>query len=108
MRAFSNSLLAILLVAALFWGNCFSCPQVLSSLKSDPAHGCCHKTKQAPKDCRTQVFKQFEKADPVPPSMPALVAALVTAPEPQVSLSFEPAPVPLEHTPPSGVFSLRI
>ena len=29
MRALANSLLAVLVLVALFWGNCFSCPQLL-------------------------------------------------------------------------------
>src|SRR5262249_34513848 len=59
-----NSIMAALVVVALFWGNCFSCPQLLAALQShQPAHGCCHKTKSSP-DCGTQVLKSFVKAEP--------------------------------------------
>src|ERR1022692_1979109 len=71
MRAVSNSLLAFLLLGALLWGKCLSCPQLLLSLASHtPAHGCCkHPGKQpvTPQDeCQSFALKHFVKADPAP------------------------------------------
>jgi hypothetical protein len=64
MRTFSNTAMAALLLAALFWGNCFSCPQALLALKShQPAHGCCHRTRPTTENCQTQVLQHFVKAD---------------------------------------------
>src|SRR4051794_13220589 len=51
MRALGTSVMALLVVAALFWGNCFSCPQVLLTASQ---HGCCHRTKAPKDDCKTQ------------------------------------------------------
>ena len=71
MRAVYNSVLAFLLLGALLWGNCLSCPQLLLSLASHtPAHGCCkHPGKQpvTPRDeCQSFALKHFVKADPAP------------------------------------------
>lgn len=110
MRAVSNSVMAALVVAALFWGNCFSCPQVLLSLTSkQPAHGCCHRTKQAPQDCRTQVLRSFVKADPMGPA-PALPVVAEVAINPMPGVEFRQAPIvaPEEHSPPANTISLRI
>ena len=101
--------MAALVVAALFWGNCFSCPQLLLTLKSNqPAHGCCHRTKQAPQECRTQVFRHFVKADPVAPAPALPVVAIVAEPAPIVALLAEPSPTPVEHAPPGDLSPLRI
>jgi hypothetical protein len=110
MRAVSNSVMAALVVAALFWGNCFSCPQVLLSLTSkQPAHGCCHRTKQAPQDCRTQVLQNFVKADPMGPA-PALPVVAEAAITPLTGFEWhgEWPPEPEEHAPPDRLLSLRI
>jgi hypothetical protein len=84
VRAFSNSLLAALVVAALFWGNCFSCPQALLSLAKATPHGCCKRSAPVSQKCTTNVLKHFVKADPVsvaPPAvMPATQAELMAAP----------------------------
>jgi hypothetical protein len=71
MKTFSNSLLAGLIVAALFWGNCFSCPQLLLSLAQKAPHGCCKRSAPVAKTCTTQVLRQFVKADPVTVAAPA-------------------------------------
>ncbi|MEO8368788.1 MAG: hypothetical protein ABI806_06285 [Candidatus Solibacter sp.] len=70
MRAFSNSLMAALVVMALFWGNCFSCPQVLLAAQK---HGCCPHGKADPKECKTQGLRNFVKADPVVKVVPFVV-----------------------------------
>jgi hypothetical protein len=69
MRAVSNSLLSFLLLAALLWGNCLSCPQVLLSLTSHtPAHDCCKPTGKVPvksqNNCQSFALQHFVKADP--------------------------------------------
>ncbi len=67
MRTASTAFLAALVVAALFWGNCFSCSQALLA----DAHRCCPKGQHGKSECRTQVLKQFEKADPQKVESPA-------------------------------------
>jgi len=63
MRTVSSSVMAALVVVALFWGNCLSCPQLLAALHSQqPAHGCCHKTGPATTECQSQGLKNFVKA----------------------------------------------
>jgi hypothetical protein len=71
MRAVSNFVLAFLLLGALLWGNCLSCPQLLLSLASHaPAHDCCkHPGKQpvtSQNSCQSFALKHFVKADPAP------------------------------------------
>jgi hypothetical protein len=75
VRAFSNSLPAVLVVAALFWGNCFSCPQLLLSLAKQDAHSCCKRRAPVPQRCTTNVLKHFVKADPVSIAAPAVMPA---------------------------------
>ena len=100
MKAFSNSVLAALIVAALFWGNCFSCPQLLLSLAQSAPHGCCKRSAPVTRTCSTNVLKHFVKADPAPVTLPAT--------EPVEALAFAPTPAPpqlavvieLPHSPP--------
>ena len=73
MKTFSNSVLAALIVAALFWGNCFSCPQLLLSLAQKAPHGCCKRSAPVKQTCTTSVLKNFVKADPVPVAAPVAV-----------------------------------
>jgi hypothetical protein len=75
LRAFSNSLLSLLVVAALFWGNCFSCPQLLLSLAKQDAHSCCKRRAPVTQKCTTNVLKHFVKADPVGVAAPAVMPA---------------------------------
>jgi hypothetical protein len=72
VKAFSNSLFAILVVAALFWGNCFSCPQLLLSLAKKDLHSCCKRSAPVKQKCTTNVLKHFVKADPVAVATPAV------------------------------------
>jgi hypothetical protein len=108
MRAVSNSLLGFLLLGALLWGNCLSCPQLLLSLASHvPAHGCCkHPGKQpatSQNDCQSFALRHFVKADPAPK-----VQLQAAAYAPLVSLHTMPltpapgaiAPVAIPHSPP--------
>jgi hypothetical protein len=65
MRTFLTSAMAVLVIVALFWGNCLSCPQVLSAAAHHrSSHGCCPKSQQSKDDCQTQVLRHFVKADP--------------------------------------------
>ena len=88
-RAVSNSLLAALVVAALFWGNCLSCPQLL--LSPHNPHSCCHRSAPVARVCTTQVLKHFVKADLVvvaPPAVGLPVNALSVLPAPREEFSF--------------------
>jgi hypothetical protein len=85
VRTVSNSLLAGLIVAALFWGNCFSCPQLLASLAERAPHSCCHRSAPVSRDaCTTSALRHFVKADGVAMAAPAVAPAAVSA--------FVPAP----------------
>jgi len=100
VRTFSNSVLAVLIVAALFWGNCFSCPQLLLSLAQSAPHGCCKRSAPVTQTCTTNVLKHFVKADPVsvtaPAAAPADILAFVPAPMEYYSAVTTDAP----HSPP--------
>jgi hypothetical protein len=62
MRQVSNILMAMLIVAALFCGNCLSCPQMLMALAvHQPGHSCCHHS-TAKIDCHSQELSHFVKA----------------------------------------------
>ena len=98
MRAFCNSLMAALVVVALFWGNCFSCPQMLLQAMQKQAHSCCHKKTQTPApakvDCQSQGLQTFLKADQGAPQLALLPhRAPVVLPEPAVRLEAAPPAV---------------
>src|SRR5262245_12808796 len=105
MRAAFNSLMAVLVVTALFWGNCFSCPQILLAAQK---HHCCPHGKADPTECKTQGLRNFVKAD-----QPAQLAppAVVAAPLPQMSALPLSDPVNFQaraiYTPPN-ILPLRI
>ncbi|HJT86275.1 MAG TPA: hypothetical protein VJ732_00430 [Bryobacteraceae bacterium] len=81
MRALSSAVMAIVVTIALFWGNCFSCPQLLLALhEHQPAHQCCHKTSTTPAGCQLQVLGHFVKADIGAHAPPVAVLARVPAP----------------------------
>ena len=106
MRAFFNSLMAALVVVALFWGNCFSCPQVLLAAQK---HGCCPHGKSESKECKTQGLRNFVKADPVVKVAPVVAASAAPAPV-LVSVTIAPAaasPHPALFSPPD-LLPLRI
>ena len=77
--------MALLIIAALFWGNCFSCPQLLVAQK----HGCCPHTKSAKTECQTQGLKNFVKAEKSAPAA-ITVAAVADLPAPASELSVGP------------------
>ena len=102
MRAFSSSIMATLVLVALFWGNCFSCPQALLAFN---AHQCCHPQKRTAAKCETQNLQQFVKGDlgTNAPAMP--VSAMVSLPVvPFHAAALTPAAE--EHSPP-GALALR-
>ena len=78
MRGVFNSLMAALVVAALFWGNCFSCPQLLRAAQN---HHCCPHGKSDPTECKTQGLRSFVKAEKISPVAPAVMASDMTLPE---------------------------
>jgi hypothetical protein len=111
MRTFSIPLTVLLVVAALFFGNCFSCPQMLLAGQSHrPAHNCCPHPQPASAGCQTQAVQHFVKAGDsgAQPLMAPVAAGIVEVPASAV-VSSAPVLVPTfaEHAPP-GVFSLRI
>ena len=102
MRRVSSSLMTALIVAALFWGNCLSCPQMLIAVAThQPAHSCCHRTKSAGTGCQSQGLQHFLKAGPETQT-PAVAVVATVAPAiadslPQGALV---APVEVVHAPP--------
>lgn len=93
-------MLAALIVAALFWGNCFSCPQLLLAASSKAPHSCCKRPLPMVRTCANNALRHFVKADPVsvaaPAVAPAAIAMFTPAPPAQPMLA---APVTL-HSPP--------
>src|SRR5256885_7694569 len=85
MRSVFTAITAALIIAALFWGNCFSCPQLLLAAQK---HGCCPRTKSAKTECQTQGLKNFVKAEKSAPAVIAVVGAI----DPTVQVSALPAP----------------
>src|SRR5664280_1499334 len=102
MRRVSSSLMAALIVVALYWGNCLSCPQMLLTVAAhQPTHSCCHQTKSAGTSCQSQGLQHFLK---VGPELQTPAVAVVAAVEPAAAV-FLPqgalvAPVEVEHAPP--------
>src|ERR1019366_2098261 len=101
MRRVSSSLMAALIVVALLWGNCLSCPQMLLTAAHQPAHSCCHRTKSAGTSCQSQGLQHFLKAGPELQT-PAVAVVAAVAPAIAVSLPQDAlvAPVEVEHAPP--------
>jgi hypothetical protein len=76
MRTISTAALAVLVIAALFWGNCFSCPKLLFA---QSAHGCCKRTKVS---CDTQSLKDYVKSEIATDIAPAILPS-ITIPLPE-------------------------
>jgi hypothetical protein len=106
MRAVFNSLMVALVVVALFWGNCFSCPQVLLAAQK---HSCCPHGKTDPGECKTQGLRNFVKAEKTAPIVPAIVVAEAVAAPLATALPSAPLAVPASpvYTPPD-LLPLRI
>jgi hypothetical protein len=103
MRTISSSSMAALIIVALFWGNCLSCPQMqLTVAAHQPAHNCCHRTKSAGTSCQSQGLQHFLKAGPGVQEQAAPV--VVAAVEPAIAVSLPQGalvtPVQAEHAPP--------
>jgi len=78
MRRGSNILMAALIVSALFFGNCLSCPQMMLALASQHSgHSCCHHP-AARIECHSQSLSHFVKAR-VDSTRPLLASGVVPA-----------------------------
>jgi hypothetical protein len=110
MRTFSTSLMVLLVAAALFFGNCFSCPQMLlAGQPHQPQHNCCPGPQPVKAGCQMQGMQHFVKADSgAQPVILPVVAELIESPA-LIALPNAPftVPAPAEHAPP-GILSLRI
>ena len=107
MRAVFNSLMAALVVVALFWGNCFSCPQILLAAQK---HSCCPPGKANPSESKTQGLRNFVKAEKIVPGAPAAVVAAVVIAAPPASARLSATsvvPASPAYTPPD-LLPLRI
>jgi len=105
MRAAFNSLMVALVVTALFWGNCFSCPQILLAAQK---HHCCPHDKADPTECKTQGLRNFVKAEQITQIAPPTAIAAVRPQTAALPLSVPAAvPVPAIYTPPD-LLPLRI
>ncbi len=104
MRALCSSAMAALVIVALFWGNCLSCPQILLSLKAHhPAHDCCKRgQKPAGKTCDARNLGPFVKSDAgsgtqaPPDAAVAMAAPAALLPEAAVAVRLHSA----VHSPP--------
>jgi hypothetical protein len=94
--------MAALIVVALFWGNCLSCPQMLLAVAAhQPAHSCCHRTKTAGTSCQSQGLQHFLKTGPeVRTPAVAVVAAVAPASAVTLPQGALVAPVEVVHAPP--------
>ena len=95
-------MMAALIVVALFWGNCLSCPQMLLAVAAhQPAHSCCHKTKTAGTTCQSQGLQHFLKTSPETQTLAvAVVAAVAPVIATPLALGALVSPVGMEHAPP--------
>ena len=110
MRIFSTSSMVLLAAAALFFGNCFSCPRMLLAWQSQqPLHNCCPSSQPVSASCQSQDMQHFVKGDSgAQPVILAVTAELIKSPS-LIVLPNTPliVPAPAEHAPP-GIVSLRI
>ena len=95
-------MMAALIVVALLWGNCLSCPQMLlAAATNQPAHSCCHKTKSAGTTCQSQGLQHFLKASPETQTLAvAVVAPVAPAIAVPLALGALVSPVEVVHAPP--------
>ena len=107
MRGVLHILMATLIVAALFCGNCLSCPEVLIAMAGNqPGHSCCHH-RTAKIDCHSGQFSHFVKAQggnaaPVFAVAAAAPAMAKAAPAPTMVTTLGSA-----ETPPPDLISLN-
>lgn len=105
MRVISSSIRAALIIVALFWGNCLTCPQALMA----QTHRCCHKNKQDTSTCQTQLLRQFVKAEPASHAAVTPATAVQIVPvtlTPTAAFEWDQIPNAAEHAPPD-LFSLH-
>ncbi|HUI55092.1 MAG TPA: hypothetical protein VLY04_08980 [Bryobacteraceae bacterium] len=103
MRAIFSSLTVVLIVAALLFGNCLSCPQMLWAWASHSApHSCCHKPQPVSAGCHSQSMQHFVKAASTAhaPVLQAVAEAVQVTPPGATLLDAAPTPSPAEHAPP--------
>lgn len=102
--------MALLMAAALFFGNCLSCPQMLLAAQShQPRHNCCPGPRQVSASCQSQGMQHFVKAESggqpfIPPAAAELIEAPASIVLPNAALS---VPAVAGDAPP-GALSLRI
>jgi hypothetical protein len=113
MRTVSTSVMVLLVIAALFFGNCLSCPQMLLAWRSHgPLHNCCPRPhpQPAPAGCQAQGLQHFVRAGDsgAQPIVAPVAAEFVEAPASSVPANAAfMVPARAEHAPP-GILSLRI
>jgi hypothetical protein len=97
MRALSTVFTVALIVTALLWGNCLSCPQFIQA----STHKCCPKNQQPDSKCTNEVLRSFVKASPQADAAPApdaapalLVAAPPVTPVDRAAVTIAPQPSP--------------
>jgi hypothetical protein len=108
MRAIASSMMAALVVIALLFGNCLSCPQMLTQ----DAHRCCHHGQPVTAKCQTQSLQHFVKSEAGTETSPAPATAEIVQPAPVAllaqafELAVDPSKAPPD--PPLLTSSLRI
>ena len=108
MRTVSTAVMALLMVAALFFGNCFSCPQMLLSSASQQ-HDCCPGQHPASAHCQTQDLQHFVKAaSGTHLGVLAVFAGITESPMVIVPLEATVTMVAAADPIPPGILSLRI
>jgi hypothetical protein len=96
VQKLSIPLTVALVLVAMLWGNCLSCPQIAD------AHSCCHKPQPASAACHTQILRHFVKAEKAVPVAPS-VALLADLPSPIVlARQVWAVPVARADVPPGG------
>ena len=101
MRKLLSSATVALAVAAMLWGNCLSCPDMMAAMAShQPDHSCCHKPQPAQAKCHTQSMQHFVQADKQAVSAPAAVE-MVELPAPMaLPVQWAVTALPALHAPP--------
>lgn len=109
VRTFSSALMVALVVVAMLWGNCLSCPEVRAVAGSNQSsHSCCHKPHPASAKCQTEGLSHFVKADSGVPVAPVVVTlsdySFAEVPVP----SWAGTPRPVWHSPPGNSFPITL
>jgi len=110
MRVIANSLMTALVVMALFWGNCLSCPEVLFASAAQPAHGCCHRSHQPASQtttCQSQALQHFVQAAKADVQVQAVAITAPRLADPLLPLRAAPRFVSTPETAPPDLVSLN-